>query len=61
MEGLYFALCVFGIAIVIRWCLIAERAADGEYRGLLAMRRPAPLAKQSQRPRRDRLRGSRRK
>ena len=40
MEGLYFALSVFAIAIVIRWCLIAEHSGN-EYRGLLAMRRPA--------------------
>ena len=61
MDGLYFALCVFAIAIVICWCLIAERAADGEYRGLLAMRRPGPFAKQSQRGRRNERRDSHRK
>lgn len=40
MEGLYFALSVFAIALVIHWCLTAERVEGGEYRGLLAMPRP---------------------
>jgi hypothetical protein len=58
MEGLYFALCVIAVAIVIRWCVFAERAAGGQYRGLLAMRRPAPLPKQSRRRGGSRVRGS---
>jgi hypothetical protein len=49
MEGLYFALSIFAVAFVIRWCLVAERGAAGEYAGLLAMRRPAADAKKPRR------------
>lgn len=45
MEGLYFALSVIAVAIVIRWCALADRMPEGEYRGLLAMHLPQPPAK----------------
>jgi hypothetical protein len=55
MQGLYYALSVLAIAIVIQWCRTADRGRAGEYVGLLAMRRPTAA------PPSSRKMGSRRK
>jgi hypothetical protein len=43
VQGLYFGLSVLAVALVIRWCMQTDvKQEGGEYRGLFAMRRPAP-------------------
>jgi hypothetical protein len=43
MSGIYYALSIIAVFIVIRWCLANDKRDTGEpTRGLLAMRRSQP-------------------
>jgi hypothetical protein len=38
LQGLYFLLSFVAVAIVIRWCMTADGATGGEFKGLLAIK-----------------------
>jgi len=48
VQGLYFALEILAVAIVIWWCVRSEtKGGDYPYRGLLAMKQPALQAQET--------------
>ena len=50
MQSIYFLLCFFAVAIVIHWCMAADRKPGGEFDGLLAVKKeslPPPQTAQA--------------
>lgn len=43
MQGIYFLLCFIAVAIVLRWCMMADGTPGAEFKGLLAIKKdPQP-------------------
>jgi hypothetical protein len=53
MAGIYFALCMIGVVLVIRWYIANDGLKDGEpTKGFLAMRKPTEKEKKKAESRR---------